>query len=406
MNLIYIFENMLDPCDTLYGIKRGNKVGVAGFAMVRFDTEISVLCVAGETEDLIKVTKQLKESNRNIKITYSRENIQPDASLSIEAVPLKSRLPLWKLVALTRFDVSEMSRSVRYICHDIGNAFSILTDDPIVFLDYKGNFINKDMEVTAQESAQNIGEYNTLFDLCSTALFLPLYFDKFAEDIFVERSKTKYADMVGKATFSKIKKNIPHNIKIAYRNVNVLRANEHISNTMATLYSIPNFHVQTSGYWRNLESGKVGSDKTGAPIHGRTWVSKKLSWMEADELGVLVAERSTLKAMPEGPMPGFIYVMHSPLHPINVFKVGYTQISTEVRANELSNATGLPGRIYVMHEWAVGDCVSIERVIHNRLADYRIDPRREFFEVPLSKIFTKIFTVIEEVLNLREVNLF
>jgi hypothetical protein len=114
--------------------------------------------------------------------------------------------------------------------------------------------------------------------------------------------------------------------------------------------------------------------------------------MEAEEPNALIAKRNDKKILPEGPAPGFIYVMKSPLHPRNVFKVGLTQISTETRANELSSATGIPGRIYVMHEWAVGDCVSIEREIHSQLAEYRVDPRREFFEAPLEHIIS----VIEE----------
>lgn len=391
---IYTFDNVADPADLLYGVESDSEVGIAGFAMVRFGTEISVLCVAGETENLEKKTEELKD---NVQFQYAkgRENIKPDPALSIEAAPLKSRMPLWRLIALSRFDISEMSQSVRYICKDIGNAFAIKTDDPSIFLNMKGDFIDKDLEEVARNSTQGIRGYKALFDLCSTVLFLPLYFEKFAENVVVERFKTRYAGEVGKTSFLKIKENIPGNFKIAYRNVNVLRAEKKLADTRATIYSIPNFHVQTSGYWRNLEPGKIGSDKHGNPIHGRTWISKKLSWMEAEEPNALVAKRKDTKTLPKGPAPGFIYVMRSPLHPRNVFKVGLTQSSTETRANEISSATGVPGKIYVMQEWAVGDCVSIEREIHSRLTEYRVDPRREFFEAPLEHIIS----VIEETIR-------
>ena len=256
----------------------------------------------------------------------------------------------------------------------------------------KGDFIDKNVEAFALDSAREIAGYNALFDLCSTALFLPLYFEKFADDVSIERFKTQYASEVGKTSFLKTKENIPNNIKFAYRNVNVIRAKENFSDTKATIYSVPNFHIQTSGYWHTLEPGKIGTDKNGNPIHGRTWISKKLSWMEAEEPNALVAKRNDKKTLPEGPAPGFIYVMRSPLHNKNIFKVGLTQSSTETRANKLSSATGVPGRIYVMHEWAVGDCVSIECKIHSRLSEYRVDLRREFFEAPLEHITS----VIEE----------
>ncbi len=50
--IIYTFDNLHDPADLLYGIERKNEIGIAGFAMVRFGSEVSVLCVAGETENL------------------------------------------------------------------------------------------------------------------------------------------------------------------------------------------------------------------------------------------------------------------------------------------------------------------------------------------------------------------
>ena len=390
--VIYSFDNLADPSDLLYGIERNSEVGISGLAMVRFGAEISVLCVAGETENLEKKTGEIKESLQKVQYAESRKYLVPDPSLSIEAVPLKSKIPLWRLIALSRFDLSEMSQSVRYICHDAGYAYQIITDDPNAFLDMKGDFVGKDVKAVALNSAREITGYNALFNLCSTALFLPLYFEKFAEDVTIERFKTRYASEAGKASFLKTKENIPQSIKVAYRNINIIRAEEKFSDTRATIYSIPNFHVQTSGYWRTLEPGKIGSDKNGNPIHGRTWISKKLSWMEAEEPNALVAKRNDKKVLPKGPAPGFIYVMRSPLHPRNIFKVGLTQSSTETRVNELSGATGVPGRIYVMQEWAVGDCVSIEREIHSRLAEYRVDPRREFFEAPLEHIMS----VIEE----------
>ena len=390
--VIYSFDNLVDPADLLYGIERESEIGVAGFATVRFGSEVSVLCVAGETVNLGQKTEELIENFKKMEYADGRKEIKPDPSLSIEAVPLKSKVPLWRLLALSRFDLREMSQSVRYICHDVGNSFSIKTDDPSVFLDMKGDVTDKSLEDVALKSAKELRGYNALFDLCSTAIFLPLYFEKFAESVVVQRFKTRYASEITKPSFLKIKKNIPHSIKVAYRNVNVLRAEEVICDTRSTIYSIPNFHIETSGYWRTLSPGKMGTDKNGNPIHGRTWVSKKLSWMEADEPSVLVARKDDTKTLPEGSAPGFVYVMRAPIHPKNVFKVGLTQKSTETRANELSRATGVPGKIYVVHEWAVGDCVSIEREVHRRLSEFRVDPRREFFEAPLEHLVT----VIEE----------
>ena len=396
--IIYTFDNFLDPADMLYGIERESDVGVSGFAMVRFGSEISILCVAGETEDLQQKTKELIENLQKMEYAESREEIKPDPSLSTEAVPLKSKGPLWKLIALTRFDLSEMSQSVRYICHDIGTSFLIKTDDPSVFLNMKGDFADKSLENVAKTSAKELRGYNALFDLCSTAIFLPLYFEKFAENVEVERTKTRYANEANKASFLKIKKNMPHSIKLAYRNINILRHESGGFDNTSIIYSIPNFHIETSGYWRTLTPGKMGTDKNGNPVHGRTWVSKKLSWMEADEPNALIARKEVANTFPKGPNPGYVYVMRAPIQPPNVFKVGLTQRTSAIRANELSKASGVPGKIYVMHEWAVGDCVFAKKEIHKQLSEFRVDPRREFFEAPLELIVQ----IIENTINTLE----
>jgi len=199
-----------------------------------------------------------------------------------------------------------------------------------------------------------------------------------------------------KVSLQNIKKHVTHAIKQTHRVVSVLRGSEILTDVSATIYSAPNFHIETNGFWRKLEPGKVGADKNGNPIHGRTWVSKKLSWMEADEPKALIAKKEHKQSVPVGPAPGFIYVMRSPLHAENVFKIGLTKRTTKERANDLSRSTGVPGKIYVMHEWEVGDCISVEKAIHKKLEEYRVDPRREFFEAPLDHIVSVIENNIRE----------
>ena len=394
--VIYTFDSLFDPADLLYGIEKGTEVGISGFALVRFGTEISVLCVAGESENLKEKTEEIKVSISESQPTSGRKEITPDPDLTVEAVPLKSKLSLWRLIALIRFDLNDMSQSVRYVCHDAGISYLITTDDPDPFLNMEGEFIEKNLEEVARKNAQEIGAYNALFDLCSTFIFLPLYFEEFAESVVVERFRTNYANEVRKLSFRNIKKAIPHYMRVTYRNVNVLRNQGKFLDLSSTIYSIPNFHIQTSGYWRKLEPGKIGADKKGDPIHGRTWVSKKIAWMEAEEPSALVAKREHQKTLPDGSAPGFIYVMKSPLQAKNVFKVGITQRTTQERADELSSSSGVPGKIYVMHEWSVGDCISAEREIHEQLSEYRVDPRREFFEAPLDYIVSVIEKTIHE----------
>ena len=389
-------RTLLNVTNLLYVIDRGTEVGISGISLVRYGTEITVMLIGGESEDLIAKTEEVQRLAQHIDPVPGHEDITPDPDLSRKAVPLKSKVPLWRMLALTRFDLEEMTQLVRYICHDAGNAFAIKTDDPSPFLSFDGTFLNKRFEDVAKSSAAEIKGYNGLFDLCSTCIYLPLYLETFADDIVVDRYKTEYSDQVSKVSFQKEKKNMPQKVKLTFRDVYRLQDSGLNYNLAATIYSPPNFHIETSGYWRNLEPGKIGCDKYGDPINGRTWVSKKLSWMESDEPYSLVAMRERQVSEPDGSAPGYIYIMRSPLHTKNVFKVGTTQRNTDIRAAELSRSTGVPGRLYVMHEWAVGDCFSVERQIHENLAQFRVDPRREFFEAPLKLILSEVEKVIKE----------
>lgn len=397
--IIYTFDDLLDPADLLYNIENGGEVAVSGFATVRFDKEVTVMCVGGEKTDIEQKNKEFAQKIPDYKPAPFKNDINPDPSRPVEAVTLDSKLPLWKLLTLIRFETENMSQADRYIFHDIGNSFLVTTDSPTAVFDNKGEPLWKDVSVEKllKSAAKKTRGYNALFDLCASALFLPLYFAEHSVDVVVERFETDYAKELRKASFQKIKKNIPIKQRIAHRNVNVIRGQDNDRNLRETIYSAQNFHIETSGYWGTLQPGKYGIDKKGSPIHGRTWISKKLSWMEADEPSTLKAKGYTCHSLPEGPNPGYIYIMRSPLHEKGVFKIGLTTRSADIRANELSSATGVPGRVFVINQWAVSDCKTIERKIHNQLAEYRVDPRREFFQGSLEYFMKIVNSIIREI---------
>jgi S-DNA-T family DNA segregation ATPase FtsK/SpoIIIE len=79
-------------------------------------------------------------------------------------------------------------------------------------------------------------------------------------------------------------------------------------------------------------------------------------------------------------MSEFIYVLENPSMP-GLVKIGRTDRSVSERANELSSATGVPTGFAVVRHWAVTDSVEAERIIHERLSDYRVAENREFFQM-------------------------
>jgi len=82
----------------------------------------------------------------------------------------------------------------------------------------------------------------------------------------------------------------------------------------------------------------------------------------------------------------YLYVMRCPAHGRDIYKVGYTDRDPEVRAQELSSATGSPTHFLVVQAWAVVDGQAAEMAAHEALNGHRLSDRREFFKAPYQAI--------------------
>src|ERR1035437_945889 len=79
-------------------------------------------------------------------------------------------------------------------------------------------------------------------------------------------------------------------------------------------------------------------------------------------------------------MSEFIYVLENPSMP-GLVKIGRTDRCVSERVSELSSHTGVPTGFSVVKEYAVANSVEAERIIHERLSDYRVADNREFFKM-------------------------
>jgi T5orf172 domain len=89
--------------------------------------------------------------------------------------------------------------------------------------------------------------------------------------------------------------------------------------------------------------------------------------------------------------PGVVYILRSDSLKDTVVKIGRSTRTAELRAWELSSATGVPTRFEVLYEEQVADCEAAERLIHRKLDAYRIRRDREFFQVPLKVAVKAVF---------------
>ena len=87
-------------------------------------------------------------------------------------------------------------------------------------------------------------------------------------------------------------------------------------------------------------------------------------------------------------MIGFIYIMSNPSNP-GLLKIGQTGKDPEERRKELGS-TGVVEDFVLEYRALSEDYVSLEREIHRDLANFRTNPKKEFFSISVPEAINKI----------------
>lgn len=385
---IYSFNSVDDPSNSLFSTTTDDEFGVLSISLVKHRSEVSIVMLAGQKCDLDEKTKAL---GVDIPKGQNSKGIMPDDSLKIEAVPLLPNSDLWRTIVLARFDLESSTTDARYIYQDAGRCFKGFSDDLNCFLDNEGKFQSKELEDAFNTQNTKINEYSSLFELCKTALYLPNFREVYEDTISIERHPTEFGEKRNKPSLKKTNQLAKTDLKIAFRNVENIQPSNRTPPSRRKFVA-PDLKVETSGYWKKLAFQSRGEDKNNQPIQGRTWVNKTLEWKESFNKPISVKVVSSLSNTEN---EGFIYVMRSAAHGKNVFKVGLTRRTPEERSKELSRSTSAPDHFHVMEEWDVADCVLAEKLIHEKLSVFRVNPKREYFKAPYKTIFRAIDEVID-----------
>jgi len=85
------------------------------------------------------------------------------------------------------------------------------------------------------------------------------------------------------------------------------------------------------------------------------------------------------------PDAGYIYILRNESLDPDRLKIGRTHHHPRFRAEELSQATGVPTPFTVAWYGRTEDCKKAERFVHKSLSAYRTNPKREFFDVDLDE---------------------
>lgn len=101
--------------------------------------------------------------------------------------------------------------------------------------------------------------------------------------------------------------------------------------------------------------------------------------------------RKKITIRPEGEGKYWVYVLSNPSMP-GLLKVGYTKQFPDLRAYQLSTATGVATPFRVEYSFKCHEGEFLETEIHRYLDSYRVSNNREFFNIELNEVIK----IIEE----------
>lgn len=387
--LIYSYNILNDVKDITFSTTDSKVYVIGGVSFVKRGNEVFMLLVAGELGDTKELTKNLPDYDSG---TKTKSYLKPAEDRKKEAVGLFDREDIWKVNVYVRIDLDRKTIDSRYIQKDTGIGFSTITDDYGML---KRSIKDKEtLEKLIKSQSEEIASYESIFEAAYNCLFLPEYFDFYDESVLPEEHPTELHNETLRGRILKNQPKFNSNFFIKNRDVWVL--DRHIDPISgSTVLKKTELKIEKGGYWERLEPGKIGIDKNGKEIHSRTWVEKTLSWHES-KLAEPNVEITISKTASQN--KGYIYLLRNAAHELDVFKIGLTTKTVEERAKQLSG-TPSPDQFLIINRWAVQDCVLAEKLIHEKLDNYRLNSKREFFKIKLEDAIKEIIPIIDKINN-------
>jgi len=385
--LIYSYNVLNDIKELTFSTTDSKEHVIGGVSFVKRANEVFMLLVGGELGDTEKLSKNIPDYNASDKL---RSYVKPSEELQKEAVKLLGHKDIWKVNIYARIDLEKKTIDSRYIQKDIGVGFSTITDDyGMLELSIKDKDKLKEL---LNSRATEIVNYEAIFEAAFSCLYLPEYFDYNDDFVLPEEHPTKlYNKTLRKPLFKNAPKfsstyfNKVKDVWVLDKNIDPITGKTKLART--------ELKIEKDGYWKQLNPGQIGIDKNGNEIHNRTWVEETLSWQEKtttkNDIEITIPSSTSINA-------GYIYLLRDPAHELDLFKIGLTTKTVEERAKQLSG-THSPDKFVIINRWQVADCVLAEKLIHQKLDNYRINPKREFFKISLEDAIKKISPIIDQI---------
>ena len=418
LDVNFVLEKLTDPKresapNDLYQLKNGhiyqiniagtyealNITGVGnlsffGIAFIRHGDELSIFALGakeGKTVGLEKIPVDDKSLDPN------RPFLKPESGmLDVNHEQFYNFINHYPIIFTSRFDLRRKTTLLRYILVERKDSFDIFSDDREMFSGLLRNPFNQDIASVSDRfdlSHAMLSEHAAVFSLMGDIPHVVLGIDD-EDDLWIARTPTEIYLNNQKSDVRKIKKTLSNDEARNFVPVKTIIW----ENRPSASYNLEpaQFKVEQRGYWKQLNPDQAGRGKNGERVDGKTWVTVNETWSES--FGFAPPENSPTLVVTtgvDGNDVGEIYVMRSALHPRDTYKVGFTTKTADERATQLQSTSGQPDQIQVVQSWKVTAPRRVEGMVHERLAAYRINLRREFFQVK----YRKIREVIEEVIE-------
>jgi hypothetical protein len=397
--LIYSYDTIGAADD--FKLRAGDSdVVILGVSLIRHDEELSVIVSAGERPPYPSDAEVKEALEHTWTAPRGKETLRPHPSLTVADRYLPDFQGYAQVLMLSRIDLDARQYDARYINMDVGPSYWVATDDVDGLRSIPrapGDLLSSsgvDLHYT-ENMKRDLGRYEELFSAATALIYLPAFFlthvssvveETLVTELFIDRNRQR----VRRALRVLGRQELPF-----HRTVRCFVSGVPSDEGEVREISPPELQFASEGYWRPLHPGEIGQDKRGNAVVGKTWVERHESWSARDPSSLLVRKAAKVVM---GPDPGFLYVMRSPSHERDIFKIGLTRRDPGRRADELGEATGVPLPFEVLAQWEVGDCGEAEANIHRKLASFRLSKRREFFRAPLPDIVS----VIEKAANAQQ----
>ncbi|MEP5339510.1 MAG: GIY-YIG nuclease family protein [Algibacter sp.] len=391
-DIVYNFNIGVDLKEISFKSDNNAEFIISGVSIIRRENEVTVLLITGCNEfKTIEITDLKLETTNPDKADLLNKYKKDVKGKEQKPLFIDDNKNYSKVIVACRIDLENDSIDARYVAEEYENFFQINTDESDAFTNQKGEYTSDSYKELHENGIKRVELFNAIFEVAKSALYLPYYLNENEENLIEESHETEFSKTKS-SPLKRRKFKDTFGYKTSNKPLYVINSNNKFSPDVIKLRD-DLFRIETSGHWKNLSIDEVGLDKKGNSIHGKTWVNQKLSWFESNT-NELIVEKN--KNQFTGKDSGFIYIIRNPTMGANIFKIGLTRNEVEERIKQLSK-TSVPDKFYKAQEWNVKNCVTAEKEIHNLLEKFRIDPRREFFEINYEVAVETITKVCNEI---------